>query len=152
MKILIAFDTKYGNTKTVAKTIAEGMKEVEDIEVTLIKMKKVDFKKLNDYSVIVMGCPTHFGGPTRTAKKFIDKLAKLEAWGKKITTFDTYLKEDFEKSVKKMEKKISEKISGSQILLPGLSIEVEGMKGPILEKEFSKCKEFGKRIVTQLKS
>lgn len=152
MKILLAFDTKYGNTKTAAQTIVDGMKEVEDIEITLMKMKKVDFKKLDEYNAIVMGCPTHFGGPTRTVKKFIDKLGKHNLTGKKIATFDTYLKEDFEKSVKKMEKRIREKISGSELLLPGLSIEVEGMKGPILEKEFSKCREFGKQIVTQLKS
>ena len=151
MNILITFDSKYGNTETVAKTIAESVKTGKDNEVTLIRMKKVDFKSLKNYDVIVMGCPTHFGGPTRIAKKFIDKLGKTQEWKKKITTFDTYIKEDFEFSVKKMETRINEKISGADIILPGLSVEVEGMKGPISETEFSKCTDFGNLIVAKLK-
>ncbi|MHA2352841.1 MAG: flavodoxin family protein [Candidatus Thorarchaeota archaeon] len=152
MKVLVAFDTKYGNTETVAKKIVEGLKSAEDIEVTLSNMKKVDFKKLDGYDAMLMGCPTHFGGPTRGAKKFIDKLEKLDLKGKKVAVFDTYIKEDFEKSVKKMEERINEKTPGLQLLLPGLSIQVEDMKGPILEEELPKCREFGKRVATQLTS
>jgi flavodoxin len=152
MKVLVAFDTKYGNTETVAKTIVEGMESVESIEVTLSNMKKVDFKKLDEFDAILVGCPTHFGGPTRGAKKFIDKLGKIDLQGKGIATFDTYIKEDFEKSVKKMEEKINEKNPGLQLLLPGLSIQVEDMKGPILEEELPKCREFGGQIATQLTS
>ena len=152
MKVLVAFDTKYGNTETVAKTIAEGIMSVEGIEVTLSNMKEVDFKKLDGYDAILLGCPTHFGGPTRGAKKFIDKLGKIDLKRRKTATFDTYIKEDFEKSVKKMEERISEKIPRSQLLLPGLSIQVEDMKGPILEEELPKCRDFGKEIATQLKS
>ena len=152
MKVLVAFDTKYGNTETVAKSIVEGIKSAEDIEVALSNMKKVDFKKLDGYDAILMGCPTHFGGPTRGAKKFIDKLGKLDLKGKKIAVFDTYIKEDFEKSVKNMEERINERTPRLELLLPGLSIQVEDMKGPILEEELPKCREFGKQVATQLKS
>ena len=152
MKVLVAFDTKYGNTETVAKTIAEGIESVENIEVTLSNMKKVDFKKLDGYDAILVGCPTHFGGPTRGAKKFIDKLGKRDLKGIQIATFDTYIKEDFEKSVKAMEERLKEKAPGLQLLLPGLSIQVGDMKGPILEEEFSKCREFGKQIAAKLTS
>jgi flavodoxin len=151
MKVLVAFDTKYGNTETVAKTIAEGIRSVEGIEVALINIKKVDFKKLEGYDAILLGCPTHFGGPTRGAKKFIDKLGKTDLKGTKIAVFDTYIKEDFEKSVKELEKRIDEKTPGLQLLLPGLSIQVEDMKGPILENEFPKCREFGKQVAAHLK-
>jgi hypothetical protein len=54
--------------------------------------------------------------------------------------------------MKKMEKRISEKVSGSKLAAPGLSIRVEGMKGPISEGELPKCKEFGNRIATQMKA
>jgi hypothetical protein len=39
-----------------------------------------------------------------------------------------------------------------KIVTPGLSIRVEGMKGPIAEEEFPKCREFGKQVATQIKS
>jgi hypothetical protein len=51
-----------------------------------------------------------------------------------------------------MEKRISEKALGLRQIASGLSIKVLGMKGPIAEGELQKCKEFGKKIATQLKS
>jgi len=69
-----------------------------------------------------------------------------------FAVFDTYIKEDFEKAVKKMEKRINEKVLGLKQIAPGLSIKVQGMKGPILEEEFPKCKDFGKKIANQLKT
>jgi hypothetical protein len=32
------------------------------------------------------------------------------------------------------------------MVLPGLSIKVDGMKGPIVEEDLSKCKEFGIKL------
>lgn len=150
-KVLVAFDTKYGNTKLVAETIVEGMREVEGMEVTISNMKEIDLKKIINYDVILMGSPNHMGGPTRTAKKFIDKLGKLTL-NKLVAVFDTYMHKDFDKAVKKMEKKINDKAPGLKIVTHGLSIRVEGMKGPIAEEEFPKCREFGKQVATQIKS
>ena len=150
-RVLIAFDTKYGNTKIVAETIIEGMKEIEEIDITLSNMKEVDFKTIEQYDAILMGCPNHFGGPTRTAKKFIDKLGKLDLKEKRVAFFDTYTSKDFEKALKKMEKRLNEKAPGLKLLTSGLSIEVEGVKGPIVEEEFPKCREFGKQVATQIK-
>ncbi|MEM3070095.1 MAG: hypothetical protein QW638_04225, partial [Candidatus Bathyarchaeia archaeon] len=64
---------------------------------------------------------------------------------------DTYMEKDFEKAVKKMEKRISEKVPGLKQIASGLSIKVQGLKGPIAEGELLKCKEFGKKIGTQLR-
>jgi len=69
--------------------------------------------------------------------------------GKSVAVFDTYLGEDFEKGVKKMEEQIRAKAPSLKLLAPGLSIRVEGMKGPILEGELAKCKDFVKQLVTQ---
>ncbi|MEM3538559.1 MAG: hypothetical protein QW193_02585 [Nitrososphaerales archaeon] len=51
-----------------------------------------------------------------------------------------------------MEKQINEKIPELKMISPGLSIRVQGIKGPILEKDLPKCKEFGNKIVTLLKT
>jgi len=45
-----------------------------------------------------------------------------------------------------MEKKIAKKVPGLELIAPGLSIRVEGMKGPIAEDELSKCGDFGSNI------
>jgi len=128
------------------------MREVAGVETVLAELKEVDLSQLVGFDAILVGSPNHIGGATRSIKKFIDALGKLNLEGKLAAVFDTYLGGDFEKAVKKMEKQISEKAPGLRLAAPGLSIRVEGMKGPITEGELPKCKEFGVKIATQLKA
>ncbi len=151
-KVIVVYESKHGNTKLVAETIIEGLKKVKGIETVLSELKKVDLNEIPDYDAILVGSPNHLGGPTRGIKKFIDKLGKLNLKGKMGAVFDTYLGGNFEKAAKKMEKKINEKVPGLKLVAPGLSIKVQGMKGPILEGELPKCKEFGNKIATQMKT
>lgn len=151
-KVIVVYETGYGNTKQVAETIIEGINEIERIEAVLKEPKHMEPTEVLDYDVILIGSPNHFGGPTRGIKKFIDKLGKLPLKEKTFAVFDTYIKGDFEKAVKKMEKRINEKVLGLKQIAPGLSIKVQGMKGPILEEELPKCKDFGKKIANQLKT
>ena len=151
-KVIVVYESKYGNTKRVAETIIEGMKEVEGIEAVLRELKEVDLNEIVDYDAILVGSPNHFGGPTRSIRKFIDKLGKLSLEGKLFAVFDTYLSEDFEKAAKKMEKRINEKAPSLKMMAPGLSIRVQETKGPISEGELPKCKEFGNKIATQMKT
>jgi len=150
VKAIVVYESKYGNTKLVAENIIEGMRQIKGIEPVLSELEEVDFNDIINYNVILIGSPNHFGGPTRSIRKFIDKLGKLNLQGKLVAVFDTYIKGDFEKAVKKMEKRINEKVPGLKIVAPGLSIKVQGMKGPILEEELLKCKDFGNKIATQI--
>jgi flavorubredoxin len=149
-KVLIVYESKYGNTKRAAEAIIEGMKQVKEMEITLASVKEVNLNKIADYHVILIGSPNHIGGPTRGVKGFIDKLSKLHLEGKMFGVFDTYMGRDFEKAVKKMEEKISKKAPAMKRMVPGLSIKVQGLKGPILEEELQKCKVFGNKIAEQL--
>ena len=150
-KTIVVYESKYGNTKLVAETIIEGMKEVSGAEVAINELKEADLSQLVDFDVILIGSPNHMGAATRGIRKFIDELGKLKLEGKMVAVFDTYLGGDFEKAVRKMEKQISEKAPGLKLVTPGLSIRVKGMKGPIAEGELPKCKEFGVKIATQIK-
>ncbi|MEM3578786.1 MAG: flavodoxin domain-containing protein [Candidatus Bathyarchaeia archaeon] len=150
-EVLIVFESRYGNTKRVAGSIAEGIREVGGAEVSLKELKEVNLKEIPFYDAILIGSPNHVGGPTRGIKSLIDKLGELRLEGKRYAVFDTYMGGDFEKAVKKMEKRINEKAPGLKRVVAGLSIKVKGIKGPILEDELPKCKEFGKNIAIQLK-
>ncbi len=151
LRVLLVFESRYGNTKRVAESIIEGINEVGGIEVSLKEFKEVDLKAIYDYDVILIGSPNHVGGPTRGIRGFIDKLGQLRLEGKKYAVFDTYMGKDFEKAVKKMEKRISEKAPGLKRITAGLSIKVHGVKGPIEEGEISKFFAFGRNIAVQLK-
>ena len=152
VKVFVVYDTKYGNTKLVAEKIVEGIGEVEGIETAISDVEEVDLEKVAGSDAILIGSPNHMGGFARSIRKFIDNLGKLDLKAKWVTVFDTYLGGDFEKAVKKMEKRIGEKVPGLKLMIPGLSIRVGGMKGPIVDGELPKCKDFGKKIANLLKT
>ncbi len=149
-KAIIVYESKWGNTRLVAESIAEGMKEDSGIQAVLKEVKAVNLNEISDFDAILVGYPNHIGRATASIRKFIDKLGKLGPEGKQAAVFDTYIGGDFEKAVKKMEKQIREKVPGLKPIAPGLSIMVKGMKGPITDGELPKCREFGVRIAKQI--
>lgn len=151
MKVLVVYESMFGNTKQVAETIAENLNNIEKIETVIKTAKEVDPTEVLDYDLIIIGSPNHMGGPTRGIKKFIDKLEKIGLKEKKGATFDTYVRKNINKAVRKMERRINEKVSGLELITPGLSIKVGGVRGPVLEEELPKCKEFAKLIIEKMK-
>jgi len=151
-KAIVVYESKYGNTKRVAEAIAEGMREAPGVEAVLNEVKEVELDKLVEFDAILVGSPNHMGSATKGIRKFIEELGRLSLRVKLGAVFDTYIGRDFEKAVKKMEKQIGEKVPGLKLATPGLSIKVEGMKGPISEGELPKGKEFGIKMASQLKA
>ena len=151
-RTIIIYESKYGNTRLAAEAVAEGIKLTSGIEPAVIELKEVNLEGLAEFDAILIGSPNHMGNATRGIRKFIDGLGKINLEGKRAAVFDTYIGGDFEKAVKKMEKRISEKAPGLSLVAPGLSIRVDGMKGPITEGELPKCQNFGIIIGNQLKA
>ena len=149
--MLIVYETKFGNTKKAAETIAEGIKEGEQIKTEVINVNDVDYSKVKDFDTIIIGSPTWAGNCTDTIKKFVDELAGLSLSGKSYAVFDTNSGIPLlSKAVKKMEKLISKKLPSFKKILPGLPVRVKGTKGPIVEGELPKCQNFGKEIALNL--
>ncbi len=149
VKVAICYESKYGNTQLLAEAIGEEMRRAGDMEVSVAHLKRVDRALLTNADLILVGGPTHFGGPTRRITKFIDDLARQNLTGKSIAVFDTYLSTDFEKSVKRMEAQLRAVAPGLKIAAPGLSIRVADIKGPIVDGELVKCKDFVGQLVPQ---
>ncbi|MEE8413751.1 MAG: flavodoxin domain-containing protein [Dehalococcoidales bacterium] len=150
-KVIIVYESRYGNTKLVAETIAEGMKSDSETEVVLSELNETDPGKLGDYDAILVGSPNHIGTATRSVRKFIDQLGKLGLENKPVTVFDTYMIKDYEKAVRKMERRLKAKTSGLNLITPGLSVRVDGLKGPVTAGELPRSREFGARIASLLK-
>ncbi|MGQ9478834.1 MAG: hypothetical protein ACUVQ0_02275 [Thermoproteota archaeon] len=51
-----------------------------------------------------------------------------------------------------MEERIGKNTLLMKRLMPGLSIKVQGMKGPIADGELPRCREFGRKVVVLLNS
>jgi menaquinone-dependent protoporphyrinogen IX oxidase len=150
-KAIVIYESRWGNTKLIAEKIAEGMKHIAATEVVVTDVKTLETDKLANYDAIVIGSPNHMGAATRNISNLVDKLAGLQLDGKIMAVFDTCLKSDHEKVVKKLERMITQKVPGIKLITPGLSIVVNGMKGPAIQSELARSIEFGKIIARQFK-
>lgn len=153
MKVLIVYESKYGNTKKVAETIGEGITE-EGNETDVLHVKAVERETVKDYDVILIGSPTYVGSHSRSIKKFIKSLKNLSLKGKSFAVFDTQMGGTeggfLRNTIKKMEDQIKKVIPSLKKISSGLAIEVKGIKGPLGEGELPKCKKFGRDLMKKL--
>ena len=154
VKVFVVYDSKYGNTKLAAENILEGIREFGGIETAIGDVKEIDIGNLVDFDAIVLGAPNHMGRPSRTMKKFVDRLAELDLKAKNAAVFGTYSGRVrlVDRAVKKLEEIVEKKLPNLNLISPGLSIRVKGIPGPIVEGELPKCVDFGKKIAGQLRS
>jgi len=76
-RVLIIYDSKTGNTEKMAHAVAEGVKQVQDVEVIV---KKVDEAKLEDLlnaEGIIIGSPTYYGQMSGKIKLLFDESVKV---------------------------------------------------------------------------
>jgi flavorubredoxin len=151
-KVFVIYDSKYGNTKLAAEKIVDGISEFGGIETAIGYVKEIDISKVADYDAIILGAPNHMGSPSRTMKKFVDGLTEIDLKVKSVAVFGTYSgrARPVDRAVKKVEKMVQKKLPNLNRILPGLSIRVKGIPGPIAEGELSKCVDFGKKIASQI--
>ena len=152
INVFVVYDTKYDNTKTAAEAIVEGLGRVEGIQTSIGYVKEIDMENLADNDVIVLGAPNHMGRPSRTMKKFVEKLAKSGLKAKHAAVFGTYSGRirTVDRAVRKMERIVEKQLPGLRLVSPSLSIRVRGVTGPIVEGERPKCIDFGTKIADQL--
>ena len=152
MKGIVVYDSSYGNTKKIAETIVETLKE-SGFEAYAFYVK--DVKKLNmkGNNFLVIGSPTRFGIMSFTVKGFLGKV-KSEEWANKpFAAFDTELPENIERKEGSAAEKIAEKLKERQMnqLLPVLKAVVSGQKGQLKEGEIERAKEYARELVAELK-
>ena len=152
MKGIVVYDTSYGNTKKIAETIAETLKEF-GTEVDLFDVKDVKRLSSNDYSFLVLGSPTRFGTMSLAIRGFLGKVKSEEWMNKPFAAFDTENPENVEKKQGSAAEKIAEKLREKKMkeLLPVLKALVINMKGPLVEGEIERTKEYAKNLATKLK-
>ena len=109
-------------------------------------MKEIDIEKNETFDLILIGSPNHAASHTKTVKQFIGSLPNASLKGNSFAVFDTYMGKDFEKATGKMEEQITQVMPNMKKLSSGLSIKVGGMKGPIVDEDLPKCKEFGIKL------
>ena len=77
MKGIVIYDTSYGNTRIIAETISDTLKE-SGIEADTLYAKDVKKLSTKDYDFLIIGSPTKFGTMSFTVKGFLGKVKSKE--------------------------------------------------------------------------
>ncbi len=128
-RVVIIYDSKFGNTEKVAGALAEGMKK-QQVNVDCLKVDEVDTSKLDDYDLLAIGGPTHAFGISKPMKDFLKKLENVNVSGKRAFAFDTKFKSRLAGSAGKGIEKRLKKL-GMSIIKSHISAIVKGGEGPL---------------------
>jgi len=87
MKVLIIYDSAYGNTARLAQTMAQAVKPPHDVAVT--HMCHVSAAALHRADLIIFGSPTQGGRPTQYMQQMLDRLSSGSLAHACVAAFDT---------------------------------------------------------------
>ena len=148
MKGIVVYDSSYGNTKKIAETLKES-----EIEADLFYVKDVKKLSAKDYNFLVLGSPTRFGTMSFAIYFFLGKVKSKEWMNKPFAAFDTENPENIERKEGSAAEKIAEKLREKKMkqLLPVLKALVLGQKGPLVEGEVDRTKDYAKELAIKLK-
>ena len=77
MQILVLYFSKGGNTRRLAEAVAEGVQEVEGVEVVLRNTGDVTRDDFVNSAGIIAGSPVYFGTMAAELKKVIDDFVSV---------------------------------------------------------------------------
>ncbi len=144
MKILIVYDSFFGNTQKIAKSIASSFESGSDV-----KLKKVDEispEEISGIDLLIVGSPTRKFRPSKLIMDFLKSIHSELLRGVKVTAFDTRIAaEDVNSKFLKImvkffgyaAKPIANKLvkKGGYLIAPPLGFYVTDMEGPLKEGE-----------------
>ncbi|MFX1483826.1 MAG: flavodoxin domain-containing protein [Promethearchaeota archaeon] len=150
-KVLVVFDTTYGNTEKIGREIAAGIEETGVVECKVINIKEVENEDLSVYEGALFGGPIHAFRATSGIKNAVKKAAKKGLDGKLISSFDTYQAASHEgRAARQILEMLTKKAKGARVFSPGMTALVLDAKGPLRDGEPEKAREFGQRFAKKL--
>ncbi|MBN1219828.1 MAG: flavodoxin family protein [Anaerolineae bacterium] len=91
MKVMVIYDSAYGNTAQIAQAIGAGLNKAlqspEDVQIHQIGEVKPE--QLVGLDVLVVGSPTQKTRPTPATSSFLKNIPRNALAGAKVAAFDT---------------------------------------------------------------
>ena len=153
MKVLIVFDSQFGNTEKIARAIGEGFSENDKVKVVRVS----EAKELGGVDVLIAGSPTQGGRPTERLRDFLNRIPENGLKGISVAAFDTrILEKDQNFALSMLMKTIgyaAEKISkmleskGGKLVAQPEGFIVKGKEGPLAEDELERAKDWAKQVI-----
>ena len=77
MRVLVVYDSKTGNTEKMAFGVAEGIEQMNEINVILKRVDDTAIKDLLKVDGIIVGSPTYYGQMSAKIKALLDKSVEI---------------------------------------------------------------------------
>jgi flavodoxin len=146
MKVLVLYDSLYGNTENIARDIASGF-SLDGVRIAGVG--ECSAEEVQQVDMIVVGSPTHRWGPSQAMKGFLDALPPDSLKGKLAATFDTrvpYL------GISLLSGSAARPLAGKlrrlgcKMVTKPVQFSVKGTEGPMLEGERERAAQWGKKL------
>jgi flavorubredoxin len=141
-KIFILYYSRTGNTEKMAKTVVEGAKAIQGVEVELDYT--VTPEALENFDAVVFGVPTYYHDMTVDMKNLFEEVAAkgISLKGKIGAAFGSY---GWSGEAPRLVLEVMKNKFGMEIIEPPLLIRYEPDQTGL-----EKCRELGKRIAERL--
>lgn len=156
MKVLVAFDSLYGNTQKIAEAIGKGVNNAP-----VLPIKKVKSEQLTGLDLFICGSPTHGGRPSPAMINFLAQLPPRALDGVAVTAFDTRIMAEEQKMWLRMLMKViqyaapriaeSLQAKGGKLIDKPEGFFVTGKEGPLKNGEETRATAWAKRITSLLR-
>jgi len=146
-KVLIVYDSIYGNTEKIAMAMAEAI--TGSAEVKVVRVKEFAESQLESVDFLVVGSPVHAGRPTLATKKFLSEIPKNALENVGVASFDTRMSvtpaKFFGYAAMHIAKSLKSK--GGYTAIPSEGFIVEDREGPLRQGEQERAAAWVKGIL-----
>jgi flavodoxin len=159
MKILVLYDSFFGNTQKIAEAISSALSP--DHETTTVRVEAANLNLLSQADLIFIGSPTRAFSPSPNMRNFLKTIPRKSLKNVKVAVFDTRIAPDDIKpklvglaiklagyADKKMIGLL--KVSGATVILPGEGFLVAESEGPLKERESERAADWAKTILARV--
>jgi flavodoxin len=156
MKVLVVYDSQFGNTEKVAWAIAGAFEPPDEVEVK--RITEVNPNDLSEINLLILGSPTQRLRPTEATSEWIKGIPANGLSNTRIAAFDTRMTdEEIEKvrifkffvgifgfAADPIAKELKKK--GGRLVVPPEGFYVTGTEGPLVEGELERAKNWAVEI------
>ena len=149
MKVLIVYDSVYGNTEKIAKAIGGAITG----EVKVLRVDEANPSELKTIDLFIVGSPTQGGRPTPAIRDFLNKVPEPSLHGINVAAFDTRMSTKLVRVFGYAAGRIAGNLKGKggTLVASPEGFFVKGSKGPLREGELERAADWAKGILESKK-
>ena len=153
MKVLIVYDSVFGNTEQIAQAISDSLGSKENVET--LRVNDMRIEKITGLDLLIVGSPTRGFRPTQAITNFLKRISTNGLNGVRVAAFDTrLLLSSIDSSVLRFivktggyaAKSIANRLkkNGGNLTVPPEGFLVTGEEGPLKDGELERAADWAK--------